>query len=341
MRILDSAGLYLGSGYLNFDYIMGLGYPYTFVVSMRGGGKTFGALSWCLDNDKYFMYFRRNKNALSIVTDPRYQIFKSINSVRGTEISAELEKGMLGHYTEGDREIGLAAALSTFGGIRSISAEDVEVMIFDEFIPQAEERKMYDLFSAWVHADESITRNRVVDKLPEPRRILLANTDRIHGDILAGYGLTDDYYKMQREGIEIAEASEDILLVFPKCEQLAEEKEDTALYRTTRGTEFHDVALSNRFKIDDQVMIKKLPLKELQPVSHIDGITIYRHKSKTGVYYITGKISGSPTVYESTDSDRRRFLRAHSNLWNAYLKNRVFFENLRCQNVFYRLYKIL
>lgn len=340
MKALDNAGVYLDSGYLNFNYIMSLGYPYTIVVSLRGGGKTFGALDWCLAEDQYFMYFRRNKNALEIVTDPRYHIFKAINRIRNRNIVPALEKGIIGHFSEDEKEIGLAAALSTFGGIRSISAEDITVMIFDEFIPQAEERRTYDLFSAWVHADESITRNRVTDGLPEPRRILLANTDRIHGDILAGYGVIDDFYYMQQNGIEIAAASDDILLVFPRSEKLAEQKEDTALYRTTRGTEFHDVSLGNRFKIEDQINVKKQPLREYVPVSLIDNICVYRHKSN-GTWYISGKVTGSPVVYDSTDADRRRFLRASSQLWNAYLRKKVYFDNLRSQNVFLRIYKLL
>ena len=340
MKALDAAGLYLETGYLNFDYIMGLDYPYTIIVSLRGGGKTFGALDWCLREDRYFIYFRRNKNALEIVTDPRYHIFKAINRVRGTSVVPALEKGIIGHFSTEEKEIGLAAALSTFGGIRSISAEDVNVMIFDEFIPQAEERRTYDLFSAWVHADESITRNRVTDGLPEPRRILLANTDRIHGDILAGYGVIDDFYAMQKSGTEIAEASPDVLLVFPRSELLAEQKEDTALYRTTRGTEFHDVAIGNRFKIEDQINLKKKPIKEYVPASYIDGICIYRHKNN-GSYYVTQKLTGSPAVYDNTDADRRRFLRASSGLWNAYLRKKVYFENLKCQNIFLRLYRLL
>lgn len=340
MKALDNAGVYLDSGYLNFDYIMSLGYPYTIIVSLRGGGKTFGALDWCLRNEQYFMYFRRNKNALEIVTDPRYHIFKAINRIRDRKIVPALEKGIIGHFTEDEKEIGLAAALSTFGGIRSISAEDITVMIFDEFIPQAEERRTYDLFSAWVHADESITRNRVTDGLPEPRRILLANTDRIHGDILAGYGVIDDFYYMQQHEIEIAEASQDVLLVFPRSEKLAEQKEDTALYRTTRGTEFHDVAIGNRFKIEDQINVKKQPIREYVPQSYIDGICVYRHKSN-GSYYITQKVTGSPTVYDNTDADRRRFLRASSALWSAYLRKKVYFNDLKAQNIFLRLYKLI
>ena len=341
MRILDTAGLYTGAGYLNFEHIMGLGYPYTIIVSMRGGGKTFGALSWCYDHEKYFLYFRRNKNALKVVTDPRYQIFKAINRVRGTEITASLEKEILGHYSDGDREIGLAASLSTFGSIRSLSAEDVEVLILDEFIPQMEERRQYDLFSAWLHADESITRNRVPDGLPEPRRILLANTDKIHGDILAGYGILDYFYMMQEEQIEMMEASPDMLLIFPKCEEIVEKKENTALYRTTQGTDFHEVALSNRFRIDDQKNIAVRPIREYIPVSTIAGVCIYRHKSRSGEYYISESIVGAPARDEMTDSDRRRFLRAHSALWTAFLRKKVFFQDLKCQNVFFKVYNIL
>lgn len=344
MKILDAAGLYDGSGYLDFKYIMGKGYPYTIIISLRGGGKTFGILDWCLSEDQYFIYFRRNKNALEIVTDPRYHIFKAINRIRGRNITPSLEKGIIGHFSETQedetKEIGLAASLSTFGGIRSISAEDIMIEIFDEFIPQAEERRTYDLFSAWVHADESITRNRVVDGLPEPRRVLLANTDRIHGDILAGYGVIDCFYEMQESEIEIMEFSQDILLVFPRSLKLAEAKEDTALYRTTQGTEFHDVAIGNRFKIEDRINVAKKPLREFVPVSLIDGICIYRHKNN-GSYYITTKVSGSPASYDSTDADRRRFLRASSGLWTAYLRKKVYFENLRCQNVFMRIYKLI
>lgn len=340
-NIIDSAGLYTQSGYLDFNFIMGFGYPYTIIVSLRGGGKTFGSLQWCVDEKKYFMYFRRNKNALKIITDPRYQIFKSLNRVRDWKIKATLEKEMLGHFLneETGDEIGLAASLSTFGSIRSISLDDVDVLLFDEFIPQPDEIRKYDLFSAWLHADESITRNRVIDGRPEPRRILLANTDKIHSEILAGYGVLDTFLYMQESGTEMIEHSPDMLLVFPRSEKLAEEKENTALYRTTHGTEFHDVAVGNSFKIEDRGNIRKLPLREFVPISAVGGICIYRHKNMS-CYLISRKVSGSPKRYENTDADHRRFLRNHSALWTAYLRKKVYFEDLSCQNLFMKLYNI-
>ena len=45
-------------------------YPFIIVISGRGGGKTYGSLRYCIEHGIKFLYLRRTKTILELITDP-------------------------------------------------------------------------------------------------------------------------------------------------------------------------------------------------------------------------------------------------------------------------------
>lgn len=333
--------LYEESGYLDMGEVISSPYPFIVVISSRGGGKTYGTLKYVIEQDLRFIYMRRTKTILEIVTDPRYQPFKRLNSDRGWIIEPQAGgRGLpsfVDRQAEGEPIVGYAAALSTFANVRGFDASDVDIVIWDEFIPEPTERLTFNGFTAFANALETIGRNRELEGLAPLKVVLLSNSDLIYGDVVEGFHLGDELVRMQEEGIEILEHSKDMLLVMPKLEKYAERKADTALYRLTEGSSFAAVALGNKFPIEDRSMIKRRPLAEYKPVCSISGLCIYRHKTGRS-WYVTDKISGDPPAYESSEADHRRFLREQKAVAGAWMKKRIYFSGIDVQTRFRKLY---
>lgn len=312
-------------------------YPFIMVISGRGGGKTYGSLKYCIDNRIKFMYLRRTKTILELITDPRYQPFKRINMDTGRQIESEYGKGV-GSFT--DREtgelVGYAAALSTIANIRGFDGSDIELIIWDEFIPEPGERVTFNQLTAFFHAVETINRNRELEGRPSVKSLLLSNSDLIYSDVISGLGIGEQLYQMQQSGTEIAEASPELLLIMPALDDFRERKAETALYRLTAGTAFSSVALDNTFAIEDRRLIGKKDLRQFRPVCSVSGIVFYKEKSGSR-WYASRHKSGSPKEYEDTDADIRRFRREQVALYLAFTRRKLFFEDVDIQTRFKEL----
>ena len=332
--------LYLPNNYLDMGAVISAPYPFIVVVSARGGGKTYGTLKFLIENDLRFIYLRRTKTVLDIVTDQRYQPFKRLNSDQGWQIVPEKRNGLpvfIDKLAEGEPVVGYAAALSTFSHVRGFDASDVDVVVWDEFIPEPTERLMFNGFTAFANALETIGRNRELEGMAPLKVVLLSNSDLIYGDVVEGFHLGDELLQMQEHGVEVLEHSPDMLLIMPKLEAYAERKADTALYRLTEGSSFSDVALRNSFPVEDRSMIKRRPLAEYKPVCRISGFCVYRHKTGRS-WYVTDHVSGDPVTYDNTEADHRRFLREQKALTAAWIRRRVYFSGIDVQTRFKRLY---
>lgn len=338
-KVVEIPDLYIGgSGYLNMEAILAQPYTFIIIVALRGGGKTYGALSWMLDNKKRFLYFRRTRNAAEIAATAQFNLFKKLNADKGygVETSYNAKLGV-GTFTREGETVGYITSLSTFSALRSIDGSDLDFLLLDEFIPQPEEPRRYDAFVAWSNADETINRNREADGGQPARRLLMANSDQIYGDIIAGYDIGDAFLWMQETGTEAVEISKDMLILRPGMKELMERKKDTSLYRVTAGTDFQRVALENEFRIEDRERIRKQPLNEYQAFCRIRGITFYKHKTLQRMY-VTRRTKGRPKTYADTDSDFKRFLNENPGIWPAYLNKRMIFEDLGAQQIFLKMF---
>ena len=78
--------LYLENGYLNIDYILGLGFTFTAIVGGRGTGKTFGILKYLVENHKKFLHVRRTKTQRELIDMDANNNFLKLNEMMGWNI---------------------------------------------------------------------------------------------------------------------------------------------------------------------------------------------------------------------------------------------------------------
>lgn len=329
--------LYHGNGFLNMGAVIAAPFPFTVVIGARGVGKTYGTLlDVALEHPQTFIYFRLTRAVIDLIIEPALQPFKRINIDRQTDIRPEYKRG-LGRFYNGEQLIGYAAALSTFANVRGFDGSDILIMIVDEFLPEAGVTLRYNSYIALMHAYETINRNREFEGRAPLKLLLLSNSDNIYDDIIAGFGIGDDLYRMQQTGEEQLETKNgNMLLIRPAAGMFKEEKKKTALYQIA-GSEYTGVALDNRFVIETEQNIKQRPLQEYTPIAFIMGVCIYRHKSN-GRYYVTTKLSGAPRMYDAGQAERRRFFRECPNVLKAYEKRRIDYENVNVQQVFKKIY---
>lgn len=342
MRPVIIEDLYTAGGYINLPAVLNLGYKYTIIISLRGGGKTYGCLKYMIDTGEKFMYFRRNDRSLKLAISPDFHIFRELDEDQGRNIQPlQVPKIGIGKFMEDGETIGYAANLSTFASIRSIGnvrSLGLKWLVFDEFIPQSDEVRRYDLFDAWSNAEETLVRNTELEGY-EVRRLLMANTDTIRGDIVAGYRIGDAYMLMQEGGVEALEYSPDMLLLRPGCAELAAKKADTALYRVTSGSDFSEVALKANFLIEDRPHIKRKNLQEYRAIAAVGGICVYKHKSRAE-WYVSETVAGKPKIYKPGEIDRARYMRENTAIWLAHLRNKVYYETLQAQTLFLKIYDL-
>lgn len=331
--------LYTDKGYLDMGEVLSSPYPFIFIIGARGCGKTYGALKYVMEHDVRFIYMRRTDKILKIITDEFFSPFKKLNKDLHRDIQPELLKGF-GLYIDKDTDqtIGFAAALSTISSVRGFDSSDIELLIYDEFIPEPTEIVRFDEFSAFTNAYETINRNRELEGEPPLKAVLMSNSDLLYSSIVTGFKIADHLVEMQEEGIEVLEHSPDVLLIRPDNPVFHEEKAKTALYRVTAGSEFSEMALNNQFTVEDRSRIREMPIREYNIVCCYKEICIYKHKSN-GTWYVTRERSGSPKEYGTTDADRRRYLREQMAVWKAFNKRKVYFKNVDVQSVFLEIYK--
>lgn len=334
--------LYLENGYLNVPYIYERGYPFTLVCGGRGTGKTFGALAMCRTQGIKFIYLRRTQAQADLVMKQDYSPFKSVDRVLGTyTVTTTINKYTGGFYSVEMDEDGLAKptgapigyimALSTFSNMRGFDASDVQLIIYDEFIPERHERPIKNEFDALMNCYETVNRNRELDGLPPCKLLALSNSNNMSNPLFMGMGLVQRAVKMQEKSVEMFEDQKrGVALYMLAHSPISEKKAKTAVYRLTEGSDFARMSLGNEFTKDVPSRTESRPLGEYKPIVTVGDVTIYRHKS-AAEFYVSMHRRGDPAVYSDSETDLMRFRRTYGWLWERYLSNLIIFENYTCE----------
>ena len=208
--------LYTEAGWLDVPAILKEGYPFTFVTGGRGTGKTYGALLEARRRstvDHRFMLLRRTQAQVELISKPEFSPFKAIDRDMGfVTVSQPLTKYTTGFYNGQEQEdgswkaagsiLGYTAALSTFSNLRGFDASDVDLLIFDEFIPQAQERPIKDEAGALWNCYESVCRNRETSGRDPVQLLCLANANTLGNPIFLDLQLVKTAERMRSQGRE-------------------------------------------------------------------------------------------------------------------------------------------
>lgn len=337
-------GLYLENGYIDMSQIIKRGYPFTIVMNGRGTGKTYGALKHFIEEKKPFIYLRRLQSQIDIIKNPEFDPFVPLeeelqcNFVQ-VPLSKKASAVYLGEQKDGKilpsgNRIALTAALSTFSSMRGMSAEYIKAIVYDEFIPEWNERPMKEEYYTLKNAIETIGRNRELKGEKPLQLVALANSNNIANPVLMGMGIVNKIVDMSQNGREwYTDERRGIYVVFPRYSPISERKTETSLYRLDGEDNFSKMALQNTFAKHSDSTIKPQPIREYKPLCNVGELAIYQHKS-TNIYYITTHKSGTVVEYGVTDVDLERFISQHGYIRRAYIKNTIIFESPVCELLF-------
>ena len=304
--------LYLKSGYLNVPYILHYNVPFIFVVGGRGTGKTYGALKYVLESETPFVYMRRTQSQADIISKPEFSPFKTVSRDTGIMVTSQpITKYNAAFYrAEQDGEklipagapIGYTMALSTVSNLRGFDASDVQIILYDEFIPEKHERPLKNEADALFNAYETINRNRELSGRPAVKLLALSNANTLENPIFQQLDIIDKVYKMQKSGQTVTiNENRGYAVVMLSESPISEAKDKTALYRLTRGSEFEQMAIANSYNIDF-TRPAAIDLIQYAPICTVEGITIYQHKSLPRLYVTLHKSGGAaqadPRLYK-------------------------------------------
>ena len=132
--------IYDESGYVIMRGILDEGYPFNFLVGGRGTGKTYTTLKVAKEDGRKFMLMRRTQSQADLISKPEFSVFKPLNDDLGWNVMVRSVSKYNSMFFEPDGEnlehqIGYTCALSTISNMRGFDASDIQLLIYDEFIP--------------------------------------------------------------------------------------------------------------------------------------------------------------------------------------------------------------
>jgi hypothetical protein len=333
--------IYQESGYLDIRKILALNLPFIFVVGGRGTGKTYTCLETVIEDEIKFIYMRRTQTQVDIISIPDYSPFKSLNKDFNWNIGAHsLTKNSSAFYNQEEQDgklicvgapLGYLCALSTLSNMRGFDASDVTLFIYDEFIPEKQERPIKGEGAAYLNAVETINRNRELKGNKPLQSICFANANDLANPLFMELGLVRKAEQMRRKKQEVyIDRERGIGMFILDKSPISEQKSTTALYRLTKGSNFNRMSINNDFSGEEIGKIASRPIAEYKPIVTVGEVTIYEHKSN-GSYYVSTHKTGSPPSFGTGDAERARFRRIYQWIWDEYMENNIEFEEYLCE----------
>lgn len=338
--------IYDKNGYLDIPKILSIGHNCNFftIIGGRGTGKTFTTLKTLYETGKPFLFLRRTKTQLELISKQETHPFKALEQAGVIPPVAvkPVAKDLIGVYKtdrgEDDKlvPVGLPfcymSAISVFSNLRGMSFEEICYICVDEFIPEPHEKPIRNEAQAILNLFESCNRNREISGRDPIKMIFLANANDIASPLYVELGVVKKSEQMMEKHQQISiDEKRGLCMVHLFNSPISERKKHTALYRLTsnKDSEFNRMALDNRFYKDESALIKSCNLNEYKPLVTVNNITIYQHKSER-TYYVSTYKTGTCREYGSSSAEKKRFISNHMSLWMAYLHNRVIFEEYLC-----------
>lgn len=338
---MNTNELYLENGFLNARWVNELPYPFVFCLGGRGTGKTYGSLDDAVTNHEgHFQLMRRTQTELDNISSDVNSPFKVLNTDKGYGITVKPHKNFAGIYGKTGQMIGQMVALSTVSNIRGFDASEIELTIYDEFIPEAHKAPIKNEHLAFLNYYETVNRNRELLGRPPLKIRAYSNANDIMNPLIVGLGLVTKLDKMRAKKDQIyIDRERGYVLIDLQSSPISKKKKETALYKFAGDGEFSNMAINNEFNSPLSIPVAR-PLKEYNPIIHVGELGIYKHKSNNK-FYISSKKSGSPPVFTMKDTDLKRLRLTYYWMPEKYFLKKIEFESAICEILFLRYWKII
>ena len=289
---------------------------------------------YVLENNVFFMFMRRTQSQSDLISKPDFSPFTPLNNdlhmdVRPVSVSkynAAMVDFVEDQKTDNIR--GYTCALSTISNLRGFDASRVDLLIYDEFIPERHERPIKEEGLAFFNAYETMNRNRELKGLKPMQVLALANSNDLGNPLFMELGVVNKVVNMKKRGqVYMIDQKRGLAIFLLDETEIGKKKRNTVLYNlASESSEFMGMAITNNFIEEDSAIIKSMPLIEYRPVVTVGEVTVYKHKDRRE-YYATNIRQGNPPVYSAGDADLKRYKRKFYYLWEAYLKNKIIFSD--------------
>lgn len=331
-----------GAGYLDVPQLLGHVLPYTWIWGGRGTGKTYGFLEDVRYTDpRRFLLLRRTQTQIDLLSKPAFNPFKPIDAAHGSETLCKMDHkvGIFYNAVIEDRKpvpagppAGYAVALSTIHNVRGIDLSDVDIVIYDEYIPEPHERPIKDEYLAFLNAMETIGRNRELQGRPPLQFIGLSNANSLGNPYFLGMRVIRVVDRMLSTGRQIwTDPDRGLMLVNITASPISQAKAETSLYKLAGQGEYAEMSLGNEFSQDVCSRQGTIPLAELRPLVTVGELTLYKHKRDRDLLYCCDHRSGTPPVYMADETSLKRFRRDYWDIHAAYMDNDIVFMDILCE----------
>ena len=339
--------IYDASGYVNVRGILDEGYPFNFLVGGRGTGKTYTALKVAREDERLFMLMRRTQSQADLISKPEFSVFKPLNADLGwnVEVTSISKYNSMFYIPDKDDEkirhpVGYTCALSTISNMRGFDASDIQLLIYDEFIPEKHERLLKNEADAIFNAYETMNRNREIKGVAPIQMLCLANANDITNPVFESLKLIRIADKMQKGNADRwTDDRRGIQLIMLHRSPISRQKAGTALYNLTAGSDFASMALDNNFNVNRQ-HVRPRPLAEYSPVCSVGELCIYRHKSENRLYCSTHLTGVFNRKYSLSDTDKLHYQRLYRSHWDLYISGKMDFEDVLSEKLFIKYWDI-
>jgi hypothetical protein len=323
--------LYTKKGWLNAPDLIESDHDFIMITGARGIGKTYGTLKYLYQHKKPFIYMRRTeKEALyqnKELTSTHTKILKDLKYDYAFRPVADKTGGVF----VDDQLICINIALSTFSSIRGISLDDIEYLVYDEFIAEPHVKKIQAEGMAFANLYESINRNREMEDRKALKAICLSNSLNMQNDIFMEFNLIGTAEKMIQNDIEQTEI-DNLLLVICMHSPISEKKKAGALYRQA-SEEYARMAIKNEFILDDFTYVKRRDLRAYTCIWSVGDLSVYKHKSDHS-FYVCQTPGQTKNRYAASFADLEKMKRNKWRFYGYYLDGLVYFDSYKSVSLF-------
>lgn len=316
------------SGLLSHNKIM------NFIIGQRGGGKTFSAKKWCINDflkrGNEFVWVRRYKTEIKNLKQNFWNDIIHEGLFPNTEFSIKGNNLFINN-----KLCGYLVALSSYQNIKSSSFPKVTKIIFDEFVP---ENGRYlpgvnNEVEVFLNLMDTIIRDRA-----NCRAVLIANNIQITNKYF-------EFFKIRGDQTKRFVQKDSCVIEFYANDEYANERLKTPFGQLINGTTYGDFSLHNQSLLDNPLFIQEKP-KHAVFIYAILWRGIYFgiwKDAKQDVLYFSDKYDQYGLIISMTTDDHQPkmlYIKDFKNMSQiktlryAYSVGSLYFENQRVKRYF-------
>ena len=329
------------SMFLNLNKILSYGALLNFIVAERGVGKTFSGKDYIVSHfkskHKQSVYVRRYNKEL------QESLMKKGTPIFFDQIKKKYENDKLTNNSElllcNGEICGFAVPLSTSNILKSVSFEDVDTIIFDEFII---DKGVYHYLQNEVVMFMELVET-VIRLKPNIKILLLGNAISITNPYFVELNITLPY-KSEFKVLKRDNKGQPLMLIYyGKNLKYREEKKKTRWGQLIEGTEYSKYAIDNEMLRDSRAFIhKKSPNAKFYFILKLNNknIGIWLDYKEQKMYISSDYDPLCPVIFSMTNEDhdehtlllRCRTSPFFKSIIEYYRQARLYFDNQQLKN---------